>query len=82
MIDVSISGKIINNLLRSDGNISRIYLASECLSEIGNRKSISEVDKALFDGVKKLTMLGGQKWVRIRMNCLGSKHKPRNMKTD
>jgi hypothetical protein len=66
MIDVSISGKIINNLLRSDGNISRIYLASECLSEIGNRKSISEVDKALFDGVKKLTMLGGQKWVRQR----------------
>jgi hypothetical protein len=63
--------QLIEFLLNLDGNLLRIYLAVDCLTEVSNRSSILDIDRKLCEKVKELSTLGCRKWVRARaIECM------------
>lgn len=64
MIDESFVGQLIDWLMQIDGNLLRIYLAADCLAEVRDRSSILDIDRKLFEAVKRID---GRKAVRARV---------------
>ena len=66
MIDTSFAGEIIDYLISEEGELTRIYLAVDCLLEVKNRSAITATVTKLFNELKDLTKLPGKKYVRAK----------------
>ncbi|MBU7586567.1 MAG: NACHT domain-containing NTPase [Nostoc sp. TH1S01] len=66
MIEAKFTGEIIEYLMTQEGDLTRIYLAVDCLLEVRNRTLIKETESKLLNKVKELTQLGSRKWVRAK----------------